>query len=242
MLASNFCRNARYLGSAARIPHVQGGFARHLVVPADQVHVLPPGLDRRRAPLAEPLSVALHAVRRAGDVIGKHVLVTGAGPIGCLVVAALRAAGAGNVTVTDLVDEALAVATAVGASDVRRADDVATPWPDEFDIAIEASGSASGLASSIAHTRRGGTVVQLGLLPPRDTPVAGNLIATREITLTGAFRFDDEFGEALRLLAAGLPVDSVITHVLPLGSAGAAFDLAGDRHQACKVLLDFSVT
>ena len=235
----NVCRNTRYLGSAARVPHVQGGFSRHLVVPADQVHVLPPGLDLRRAVLAEPLAVALHAVRRAGDVAGRHVLVTGAGPIGCLVVAALRAAGA-EVTATDLVDEALAVAAAVGATATVRADDAAASWPDEVDVAIEASGSAAGLASCLSRTRRGGTVVQLGLLPPGDTPIAGNLVATRELTLTGAFRFDTEFAEALQLLADGLPVDPVVTHVFPVESAVAAFDLAGDRHQACKVLLDFA--
>ena len=235
----NVCRNARYLGSAARMPHVQGGFAGHLIVPAEQVHAFPAGLSLRRAVLAEPLSVALHAVRTAGDVAGRHALVTGAGPIGCLVVAALRAAGAVQVTVTDLVDEALAVAAAVGATRTIRVDGADQDWPPEVDVAIEASGSAAGLASCLTHVRRGGTVVQLGLLPPGDTPVPANLIATREVTVVGAFRFDTEFADALRLLADGLPVDPVITHVYPAASALEAFDIAGDRRRACKVLLDF---
>ena len=64
----NVCRDTRYLGSAARFPHVQGGFAAQVVVPAEQVRALPDGLELRRAALAEPLSVALHAVRRAGGV------------------------------------------------------------------------------------------------------------------------------------------------------------------------------
>jgi L-idonate 5-dehydrogenase len=237
--ARNVCRNARYLGSAARFPHVQGGFAQHLVVAAAQIHRLPPGLDLRRAALAEPLAVAMHAVRRAGNVAGRTVLVTGAGPIGCLVVAALRAGGAARVVVSDLVDEALAVARAVGAMTAIRADDPAADWPDEVDAAVEASGSAAGLEACLTHTRRGGTVVQLGLLPPGDTPVAGNLLATRELTLTGAFRFDSEFGDALQLLADGLPVEPVITHVYRADAAREAFEVAGDRRQACKVLLDF---
>ncbi len=235
----NVCRNARYLGSAARMPHVQGGFARRLIVPAEQVYVLPERLELRRAVLAEPLSVALHAVRTAGEVFGRHVMVTGAGPIGCLVVAALRAAGAAEVTVTDLVDEALVVAAAVGATRTIRVDDPRPEWPQEVDVAIEASGSAAGLASCLSQVRRGGTVVQLGLLPPGHTAVPANLIATRELTLVGAFRFDREFADALRLLADGLPVDPVVTHVYPAAEAVEAFDLAGDRRRAGKVLLDF---
>ena len=235
----NVCRNARFLGSAARMPHVQGGFARRLVVPSAQVYALPDGLSPRRAVLAEPLAVALHAVRAAGVVADRHILVTGAGPIGCLAVAALRAAGAGEVTVTDLVDEALAVAASVGATRTIRVDDAEAEWPAEVDAAVEASGSAAGLASCLGHVRRGGTVVQLGLLPPGDTPVAANLIATRELSVTGAFRFDTEFGDALRLLADGLPVDPVVTHVYPAGAATDAFEIAGDRRRACKVLLDF---
>jgi L-idonate 5-dehydrogenase len=236
----NVCRNTRYLGSAARFPHVQGGFSGILTVRAEQVVPLPEGLSLRRAAVAEPLSVALHAVSRAGDVAGRRVLVTGAGPIGCLVVAALVAAGAAEIVVSDLVDEALAVATASGATSVVRADrpDDAN-WPDDVDVAIEASGSPAGLRSCIERVRRGGTVVQLGLLPPGDTAFPGNLVVTREISVVGAFRFDHEFQHALDLLAGGLEVDAVLTHVLPLTDAVAAFDLAGDRQRACKVLLDF---
>jgi L-idonate 5-dehydrogenase len=236
----NICRHTRYLGSAARFPHVQGGFSQVVTVPAAQVVPLPAGLDLRRAAVAEPLSVALHAVRRLGDVAGRSVLVTGAGPIGCLVAAALRAAGAASVVVSDLHDEALEIASAVGATAVVRAGSSSTRWPDETDLAVEASGTAAGLSSCVDHLRRGGTIVQLGLLPPGTTPVAGNLLVTRELTLTGAFRFDAEFGTALTLLADGLPVDPVITATYPVGSAVEAFGIASDRKRACKVLLDFT--
>ena len=147
----NICRDAGYLGSAARFPHVQGGFARLLAVPAERLVPLPDGLPLQRAALAEPLAVALHAVHRAGDVAGQEVLVTGSGPIGCLVVVALRAAGAGRIVVSDLVDEALAVATAVGADEVVRADRADDErWPAEPDVVIEASGSAAGARRGVA--------------------------------------------------------------------------------------------
>jgi L-idonate 5-dehydrogenase len=235
----NLCAESRYLGSAAHFPHVSGGFTRHLVIPADQVRPLPAGLELPRAALAEPLSVALHAVRRAGDVAGKRVLVTGAGPIGCLVVTALRHAGAAEIVVSDLLAAPLELASAVGATSAVRADNPHDPaWPADVDIAIEASGSPAGLRSCVERTRRAGTVVLLGLLPTGETGLLGNVVVTREITMVGAFRFDDEFDEALALLAAGLPVDPIVSHTFPLDDAVAAFDIAGNRALASKVLLD----
>jgi L-idonate 5-dehydrogenase len=236
----NVCRDTRYLGSAARTPHVQGGFATEIVVPAEQVRALPPGLDPRRAALAEPLSVALHAVRRAGPVAGRHVLVTGAGPIGCLVVAAAKAAGAARVTVTDLLPAALGYARTAGADTVVRADDPGDPgWPSEADVAVEASGVAAGLDTCLRLVRRGGVVVQLGMLPPGQSPFAGNLVVSREIELRGAFRFDTEFDDALALLAAEPAFDGLVSAVVPVRQAESAFALAADRGRSCKVLLDF---
>lgn len=236
----NVCRDTRYLGSAAHVPHVQGGFAARVAVPAGQLRPLPAGLELRRAALAEPLSVALHAVRRAGEVTGRHVLVTGAGPIGCLVVAAAKAAGAARVTVTDLLPRALRYASAAGADTVVRADDPDDAgWPAEADVAVEASGVAAGLDTCLRLVRRGGVVVQLGMLPPGRSPFAGNLVVSREIELRGAFRFDTEFDEALRLLAAEPAFDALVSAVVPVGAAESAFALAADRERSCKVLLDF---
>ncbi|MFD3561682.1 L-idonate 5-dehydrogenase [Streptomyces sp. NPDC058686] len=236
----NVCRDTRYLGSAARTPHVQGGFAARIAVPADQLRAVPAGLPLDRAALAEPLAVALHAVRRAGAVAGKHVLVTGAGPIGCLVVAAAKAAGAAHVTATDLLPEALRYAQLAGADTLVRADDPADKgWPDEADAAVEASGVAAGLDSCLRHVRRGGVVVQLGMLPPGQSPFAGNLVVSREIELRGAFRFDTEFDDALALLAQEPGLADLVSAVVPVADAESAFVLAADRARACKVLLDF---
>ncbi|WP_262699067.1 MULTISPECIES: L-idonate 5-dehydrogenase [Streptomyces] len=239
---ANVCRDTRYLGSAARFPHVQGGFASRITVPAAQLRALPEGLDPRRAALAEPLSVALHAVRRAGAVKGRHVLVTGAGPIGCLTIAAARAAGAATITATDLLPRALEFAAATGATACVRADDPEdSNWPSaEFDVAIEASGVAAGLDTCLRRVRRGGVVVQLGMLPPGQSPFAGNVLVSREIELRGALRFHAEFDDALRLLAAEPSFDALISGVRSVGEAAEAFALAADRSQSCKVLLDFA--
>lgn len=235
----NVCRDTRYLGSSMRFPHTQGGFAQRIVVRPDQVVVLPEGLDLRRGALAEPLSVALHAVRRAGDVRGKRVLVTGAGPIGALVVAVLQHEGAAQIVVSDLLDGALAISRAAGATATVRADDPADPnWPDDVDIAIDASGSPHGVTAGAARLVRGGRLVLLGILPAGQTPFPGNLVVTRELEVVGAFRFHDEIHDAVRLLADGLDVDAVITGVVPLAEAGRAFEMAADRSTSSKVLID----
>ncbi|MFD7501633.1 L-idonate 5-dehydrogenase [Streptomyces sp. NPDC059850] len=238
---ANICRDTRYLGSAARFPHVQGGFASRIAVPAGQLRVLPEGLEPRRAALAEPLSVALHAVRRAGDLAGRNVLVTGSGPIGCLAIAAARAAGAASITATDVLPRALEFAAAAGATACVRADDPDDPnWPSaEVDVAIEASGVAAGLDTCLHRVRRGGVIVQLGMLPPGQSPFAGNLLVAREIDLRGAFRFHEEFDDALRLLAAEPSFDALISGVRPVREAKEAFAQAADRRESCKVLLDF---
>jgi L-idonate 5-dehydrogenase len=236
----NVCRRARYLGSAAHVPHVQGGFRDVLVVRAEQIVALPSALSLATAALAEPLAVALHAVRRAGDVRARRVLVTGAGPIGCLVIAALRAAGAGEIVARDIVAEALEVAESVGANLVETVG--ATDDGGEVDIAIESSGAAAGLAECLRRTARGGLVVALGLLPPGDVPVPINLVVTRELELVGTFRFDREIHDAVELLAGGLPIGDVVTTTLPLDRADEAFALAGDRTRASKVLLELDGT
>jgi L-idonate 5-dehydrogenase len=229
---------------------VQGGFSERLVVPAGQVVPIPAGLAPALAVLAEPLAVALHAVHRAGPVFGRRVLVTGAGPIGCVVVAARSAAGAAEVLATDLVPEPLRIAGQVGATHTflagteapaaATAPDATAPDATDVDVAIEASGSPAALVTAAGAVRRGGRLVMLGLLPPGTVPYPGNLVVTRELDVRGAFRFDPEFGEALRLLAGGLPVGPVVTGTVGLAGALSAFELAADRRRACKVLLDLT--
>lgn len=239
----NICGNTAYLGSAARFPHVQGGFAGVLVVPAAQVLPLPAGLDLRRAAVAEPASVAWHAVRRAGSLTGKRVLVTGAGPIGALVVAAARAAGAGEIVVSDVHEAPLAVARKGGATTTVRVGAPEAAVLDELrvDVAIESSGAAAGFNTCLRAVDRGGIVVGLGLLPPGDSPIAANLLVTKEIRVRGSFRFDHEMSAVLEALASDvLPVDPVVTEVVPAPFASSAFELAADPRNSCKVLLDFT--
>ena len=100
----NHCLDMRFFGSAMRFPHVQGAFRQSLVIDASQAHPLNDSLSLSLAALAEPLSVGLHAIQRAGSVFGKQVLVTGCGPIGTLLIGALRRAGAARIVAVDTLE------------------------------------------------------------------------------------------------------------------------------------------
>jgi hypothetical protein len=90
----NLCRNVFFMGSASRFPHMPGGFADYVLVDESQCYPVSPDLPFTTAAFAEPLAVALHAVERARPALGRSVLITGAGPIGLLVLLAARRAGA----------------------------------------------------------------------------------------------------------------------------------------------------
>ncbi|MGI4748162.1 MAG: L-idonate 5-dehydrogenase [Janthinobacterium lividum] len=243
----NLCRNMRFLGSAALMPHVQGGFSEHVVVRSDQCVPVPDAMSYRIAACAEPLAVALHAVSRAGTLVGRQVLIAGAGPIGLLCLAASLHAGAAGVTITDLCDPPLQVARAMGA--MSTIDILAEPegldrearMHDGFDIAIEATGAAVSVSQLPLLVRPGGRIVQLGMLPPGAVPLPVNLLMAREIDMVGSFRFHDAFDIAVAALASGrIDITPILSASFPLRDASEAFVLAGDRQRAIKVHIDIT--
>lgn len=225
-----------YLGSASTWPHTQGGMSDHLIVRSDMVRVLPDGLPLRRAALAEPLGVALHAAGQAGDLAGADVLVVGSGPIGILQVAAALARGAASVAASDVLEGPLERARALGAGTVLRAgvDEIAA---EGFDVVFECSGSPAGVNSAWSAVRRGGTVVQVGMMAAGPQPLALATLVSKEVTMRTSFRFDDEVDEAVELLAAHPEYEAAITHVLPAAQAREAFDIARDSQVSGKVLV-----
>ena len=225
-----------YLGSASTWPHTQGAMAERLIVRADMVRVLPDGLPVRRAVLAEPLAVALHAAGRAGDLSGARVLVSGAGPIGLLALAAARARGAAEVAVSDVLAEPLERARALGADETIRVGEDTLPT-ESFDVVLECSGAPAAISAAGAAVRRRGTVVQVGMLPNEPRPVNLAPFISKEVALLGTFRFHTEIDEAVALLAARPELDEVITDVVPLDDAEGAFRIARDARRSSKVVV-----
>jgi L-idonate 5-dehydrogenase len=229
-----------YLGSAARFPHRDGAFVKYATLPTRMLRPLPERLDLRAAALVEPASVAWHAISRAGSVSGKSALVVGAGPIGALVVAVLKRAGAAQITVVDMHDLPLTIARSVGAGRTLLATQVEEIARVQADVVVESSGSHRGLGSAIRGAARGGRVVMVGLLPSGDQPVPVSLAITRELELVGSFRFNDEIDEVIAALAdQSLYVEPIVTHEFPVADALEAFAVARDSASSSKVLLKF---
>ena len=239
----NHCENMRFYGSAMPFPHIQGAFQQILNVRAEQC-VKAGDLSTGEAAMAEPLSVALHATRRAGEMLGKRVLVTGAGPIGVLCAVASRAAGAAEITITDLADNPLTIAKRAGADrsiNVGTEPDALAPFKagkGTFDVLYECTGSAVALADAIGAMAPRSVALQLGLGGDMNVPVQA--ITAKEIDFRGSFRFHEEFAMAVKLMQKGIiDVKPLISQTLDFADAKAAFDLASDRTRAMKVQLAF---
>ncbi|NTF45779.1 L-idonate 5-dehydrogenase [Rhizobium rhizogenes] len=240
----NQCLNMRFYGSAMPFPHIQGAFRETLV--ADAIQCVPAdGLTPGEAAMAEPLAVTLHATRRAGEMLGKRVLVTGCGPIGVLSILAARRAGAAEIVATDLSDFTLSLAKEAGADRVINTKDdpeaLAAYSADKgtFDVLYECSGAAAALVSGIAALRPRGIIVQLGIGGDMSLPMIA--ITAKELELRGSFRFHEEFAVGVDLMRKRLiDVRPLITHSVLLADAISAFEIASDRSKAMKAQIVFA--
>lgn len=241
---ANHCLNMRFYGSAMPFPHSQGAFRQSLV--ADAAQCIPAlGLTAGAAAMAEPLAVALHATRRAGEILGKRVLITGSGPIGQLCILAARRAGAAEIVAVDLADFTLGLAVISGADRVINTGKVPEALAEYgadkgyFDLLFECSGVASALVAAIGAMRPRGVIMQLGLGGDMALPMMA--ITAKELDLRGSFRFHSEFALAVGLMQKRLiDVTHLITHSVPLAEAETAFRLASDRGTAMKTQIVFA--
>lgn len=241
--AHNHCENMRFYGSAMPFPHIQGAFREFIVADARQCAVAN-GLSAGEAAVAEPLAVVLHAAKRAGDLMGKRVLVTGCGPIGQLAILVARAAGAGQIVATDMTPFTLQMAHKIGADVTHNMSGEAhalaaySAGKGYFDVLFECSGVAVALAGAVAAMRPGAIIMQLGLGGDMSLPVQA--MTAKELELRGSFRFHAEFFTAVRLMQAGrLDVQPLVTQTLPLDQAVEAFEIASDRTKSIKTQIAF---
>jgi len=240
----NHCLNMRFYGSAMPFPHIQGAFSQILVAESWQCHKVESGIPIEQAAFAEPFSVALHAVKRAGCLLNKRVLVTGCGTIGALIIIAARFHGAREIIVTDVHDHALAIATKIGADTVinvardgqkldRYADGKGT-----IDVHFEASGSVQAMINGLYMLRPRGIMLQVGL--GGDVALPLNLVVSKEIEMRGSFRFHEEFALAVDLInKRRVDVTPLLSDILPLAQAIQAFELASDKTKSMKVQIHF---
>lgn len=230
----NRCPELKVIGG-----HRPGGFAQFAVIPADRAFKISEELTAEAASLIEPASVAVHAVNRLGDIVGKDVLVMGAGPIGLLALQVLQAAGAGRVAVSDPVDNRLQLALELGAdfvfnpldgdlvSAVRAAMNAAG-----IDAAIDCAGKESTLQQALHLTRTGG-VIALAAIYDKDPVIPIRQLQRGERELVGVQMYvREDFATAAQLIRDGrISTLKLVTHTFPLKQIGEAFRVAMDRTQ-----------
>ncbi|MGW5383480.1 zinc-dependent alcohol dehydrogenase [Nocardia sp. NPDC003963] len=223
---------------------IDGAFAERVVLPASTCFRVPDELTLEAAALLEPAGSAMHAVQRSGlDLIGSHVLVSGAGPVGLAALQIARARGA-EVLVVEPNPHRAAMAAALGGTPVAAGADLAervralTGPAEGVDLVLECSGALSALESALEVTRREGTVVSVGLTSrPLELAATRHLIS-RGITLKGSFgrRIWESWTELAGLVASGsVDLSRLVSHRLELEDVELAIELlSGD---ACKVVL-----
>ena len=236
--ACRFCRDGRpnlCLERKSIGTHVDGAFAASVVVPDHNLHRPPAALPDEAAALTEPLACVCNSMLDPSSVaVGDRVLVIGPGAIGLLAAQVARASGAAvELRGTPRDEPRLALAARLGLT--------ATTEPDSdepFDVIVECSGSAGGIAAGLTSARRGGRFVQIGL---RGAPVEipFDEICFRELTVTSGFASTPHsWRRALDLLAAGqVDLESLISEIVPLADWRHAFD-ASRAADGVKFVLD----
>lgn len=241
----NLCQDRRVLGVSCDDYRQHGAFAEYLRVPARILYKLPEALSFEQAAFAEPISIALHAVRLVPVKSGDTAVVVGAGLIGLLVVQALRLAGAEQIFAVDLDEKRLRLAEELGATKGLNAADPnvlaniqEATQGEGADIAMEVVGMTPTINLAIDCLRKGGSAGLVGNLSATvDFPMQA--VVTREISLYGSCGSAGEYAEALDQIASGgIRIEPLIGAVAPLSEGADWFQrLQKNDEGLLKVLL-----
>jgi 2-desacetyl-2-hydroxyethyl bacteriochlorophyllide A dehydrogenase len=193
----NLCANWNAIGDT-----VDGAFAEYVKVPAANAYPIPDHLSDAQGALIEPLSCAVHGLRRLGPVAGEDILVIGAGTMGLLLMQLLNQAGARSVAVVDRKASRLGPATAAGATAV--ATDVTELDTGSFEVAVDATGAPAAIEAAFARLDRGGRLLVFGVASAdAEVSLSPFRIYNDEITVVGSMAVLNSFGAAAALMADG---------------------------------------
>ncbi|MFL5910329.1 MAG: L-threonine 3-dehydrogenase [Gaiellaceae bacterium] len=223
-----------------------GAFAELVALPMTNIWHHRPGIDEDVASIFDPFGNAMHTAL-AFPVLGEDVLVTGAGPIGCMAVAIVRHAGARHVVATDPNPYRRDLAARMGATvsvdpGERDLDDVQRElgMTEGFDIALEMSGNTDALNSSIAHMAHGGRIALLGI-PTGETSIDLERVVFNMLTLKGIYGREmyETWYQMSVLVESGLDISPVITHRFSHLEFEEAFAVAHSGNSG-KIILDWT--
>jgi len=223
----NLCPQVRFLGT----PPVDGAFACYLAHDAQFVHRLPDAVSDEAGALLEPLSVGVWACWTGQVRVGDRVLVTGAGPIGLLAARVAVVSGA-EVTVSDVDSGRLALAAEMEVA--ATIDPGQVPDADGFEVLLECSGVPEAAFSGIEAVGPAGRAVLVGMAPQAATSLPTQTIQSREIRLTGTFRYAGTYPTAIALAASGrVDLDRLVTGRFGLDDMDAA--LQAGRNDSASI-------
>jgi threonine 3-dehydrogenase len=250
-IVCNRCRNClagrRHLCPNTRGVGIDrpGAFAEFLTIPQQNVYKVDPGIPEEIISCFDPLGNAVHTAL-SWDLVAEDILITGAGPIGCMAAAVCRFAGARHVVVTDVNPYRLELAAKLGATrtvdvSAESLDDVKRElgMKEGFDIGLEMSGHPSGLNDQLAHTSHGARISLLGIFPG-EVAIDWDKVIFKGLMLKGIYGREmfETWDKMSGLIRAGLDISPVITHRFAAGDFEAGFEtmLSG---KSGKVVLDW---
>ena len=237
----HLCRNTIGVGV-----NRSGCFAELIAVPAVNVFRIPDSIPDDIASFFDPLGNAVHTAL-SFDLVGEDVLITGAGPIGCMAAAICKHVGARNVVVTDVNEYRLGLAKKLGATmaiNVTKSsieDSMKTLGMTEgFDVGLEMSGNASAFRSMFQAMNHGGRVALLGI-PPSEVAIDWNKVIFKGLVLKGIYGREmfETWYKMTAMLQSGLDVKPVLTHHFPIKDFQAGFEVMRSG-QSGKVVLDWA--
>jgi len=227
----NLCADVQFFAT----PPVDGAFTEFVAIHEDFAFALPESLSDEEGALMEPLSVGVWACRKAAVSAGDRVLVTGAGPIGLLAMQCAIAFGATEVTVSDVNERRLEVARRTGATQTVTPDD---ELPGDFDALIECSGHPAAVAAGIKALRPAGTAVLVGMGPEEEGTLPLSVVQSREIWVTGTFRYANTYPAAIALAASGrVDLKAIISGHFGLDDAEAALRAGREDPDSVKPMV-----
>jgi len=237
----HLCRNTQGVGV-----NRPGCFAEYLVIPAGNAFPLPDSISDDVASFLDPLGNATHTAL-SFDMVGEDVLITGAGPIGCMAAAIARHVGARHVVLTDVNDYRLELGRRMGASRVlnvtrEKIEDVMAQlgMTEGFDVGLEMSGNASALKSMLATMNNGGRVAILGI-PPGEVAIDWSRVIFKGLILKGIYGREmfETWYKMRSMLQSGLDVTPILTHHFHVDDFQKGFDVMRSGRSG-KVVLDWS--
>ena len=237
----HLCRNTLGVGV-----NRAGCFAEYLVIPAVNAFKIPDNISDDMAAIFDPLGNAVHTAL-SFDLVGEDVLITGAGPIGCMAAAVARHAGARHVVVTDLNPYRLQLAKQLGATRTVQVDQESLQavmtelgMTEGFDVGMEMSGAPAAFRQMLETMNHGGKIALLGI-PPGQMAVDWNKVVFKGLILKGIYGREmfETWYKMASLVQAGLKLTPIITHRFPVDQFEQAFAVMRSGESG-KVILDWN--